>query len=83
MQRSYLITMCLLILHQIDAAYWQEWQLFHLSGGIQGFLLFNFAVLPVLLLSYEKTIRQHPKASVYAYFCAGLGCLLLPYTLVS
>ena len=75
MQRSYLITMCLLILHQIDAAYWQEWQLFQLPGGIQGFLLFNIAVLPVLLLGYEKVVCRHPKAILYAYFCASLGLL--------
>ena len=31
MERSYLITMCLFVLHQIDAAYWKEWEIFYLS----------------------------------------------------
>ena len=37
MERSYFVTMLALILHQIDAAYWQEWEMFFLPGGVQGF----------------------------------------------
>ena len=25
--------------HQVDAAYWREWSMFYLPGGIQGYLL--------------------------------------------
>jgi hypothetical protein len=65
--------MCLLILHQIDAAYWKEWEMFYLPGGIQGFLLFNIIIIPMVLLGYRSVIISGAKARKYSYFCAGLG----------
>ncbi|MBN2086322.1 MAG: hypothetical protein JW748_13970 [Anaerolineales bacterium] len=38
----YLVNVVLLILHEMDSAYWKEWELFHLPGGIGGFLLIHF-----------------------------------------
>ena len=33
--RLYLANTALLIAHEIDSAYWKEWELFHLPGGIR------------------------------------------------
>lgn len=41
MERCYFATMLALIVHQIDAAYWHEWEMFAVPGGTQGFLVFN------------------------------------------
>ena len=41
----YLINATLLIIHEIDSAYWKEWELFHLPGGVTGFLLLHFPLL--------------------------------------
>jgi hypothetical protein len=38
----YLVNTVLLILHEMDSAYWKEWELFHLPGGLAGFLLVHF-----------------------------------------
>jgi hypothetical protein len=38
----YLVNCVLLILHEMDSAYWKEWDLFRLPGGIGGFLLIHF-----------------------------------------
>jgi hypothetical protein len=38
----YLLNTVLLILHEMDSAYWKEWDLFRLPGGIGGFLLIHF-----------------------------------------
>ena len=38
----YLLNTVLLILHEMDSAYWKEWELFHLPGGIAAFLLLHF-----------------------------------------
>ena len=43
----YLINAVLLILHEIDSAYWKEWELFRLPGGVTSFLLVH---IPILLL---------------------------------
>ena len=67
--------MCLLIFHQIDAAYWKEWEMFNLPGGVQGFLLFNIILIPIVLLGYKSVIVNDPTARKYSYFCSGLGIL--------
>lgn len=75
LDNAYLTTLSLLIFHQIDAAYWQEWQMFHLPGGIQGYLVFNIAVLPFLLIGYANVIKGHKSGFLCSYICAGLGVL--------
>ena len=56
----YLINAVLLINHEIDSAYWKEWDLFGLPGGITGFLLIHFPLLFLILyglvLVYQLTI---------------------------
>lgn len=41
----YLINSILLINHEIDSAYWKEWELLKIPGGITGFLLVHFPLL--------------------------------------
>ena len=73
MTRSYFWTMLLLILHQIDAAYWHEWEMFHVPGGIQGFLVFNLAAIAVVLVGYRHVLLGTRRAPWYAGICAALG----------
>lgn len=75
MERSYLTTMSLLILHQIDAGYWKEWEMFYLPGGIQLFLFFNLLILPILFIGYKSIIISDENSVRYSMFCASLGCL--------
>ena len=79
MPRSYFWTMLFLILHQIDAAYWKEWEMFHLPGGVQGFLVFNLAAIAVVLAGYRHVLLATARATLYAGVCAALGvgtCLI-------
>jgi hypothetical protein len=46
-----------LILHEIDSAYWKEWELLHLPGGVTGFLLVHIPVLPFIL--YGLVLVSH------------------------
>jgi hypothetical protein len=54
-----LINSILLLNHEIDSAYWKEWELFKLPGGINGFLILHFPllffVLYGLVLVHEGT----------------------------
>ena len=43
----YLVNATLLIVHEIDSAYWKEWELFKLPGGIQ---FFNVIHIPLVFL---------------------------------
>lgn len=55
----YLVNSVLLINHEIDSAYWKEWDLFGLRGGITAFLILHlpllFLVLYGLILVFQKT----------------------------
>lgn len=54
----YLVNAILLINHEIDSAYWKEWNLFKLKMGISGFILIHFPLLFIVLygmvLVYEN-----------------------------
>jgi len=45
----YAVNATLLIVHEIDSAYWQEWELFKLPGGIAGFLLLHLPMVFIIL----------------------------------
>ena len=45
----YLANAILIINHEIDSAYWKEWDLFKLPGGISGFLIIHFPLLFLIL----------------------------------
>ena len=59
----YLSNAVLLIVHEIDSAYWKEWDLFKLPGGITGFLIIHFPL--VFLVLYGLTlVNQHSSAGL-------------------
>lgn len=45
----YLFNSVLLIIHEIDSAYWKEWDLFRLPGGAAGFLILHFPLIFLIL----------------------------------
>ncbi len=75
MDRWYTATLLSLIVHQIDAAYWHEWNMFRVPGGIQGFLFFNALAVGLLLHGYRQVILGAPQARHYALLCGGCGVL--------
>ena len=54
----YLINAVLLINHEIDSAFWKEWDLFKLKGGIAGFLVMHFPILFILLYGLVLVFQQ-------------------------
>jgi hypothetical protein len=71
----YLTNAVLLINHEIDSAYWEEWNLFHLPGGISGFLLLHFPLLAIVLYGLAAVARQQPSAVWFALLLAAGGIL--------
>ena len=45
----YFFNSVLLVTHEIDSAYWKEWELFRLPGGITGFLIIHIPLLMFIL----------------------------------
>ena len=66
----YLINAVLLINHEIDSAYWNEWDIFRLPGGITGFLLIHFPLLFIVL--YGLTLIE--KHSFFGFLFSLLLC---------
>lgn len=54
----YLINAVLIINHEIDSAYWREWELFKLPGDINGFLIIHFPVLFFILYGVILVYKQ-------------------------
>ncbi|UCC88916.1 MAG: hypothetical protein JSV81_06335 [Anaerolineales bacterium] len=66
----YLTNSVLLINHEIDSAYWQEWELFKLPGGITGFLIVHF---PALFLVFYGLVLVFQRAAAGLMFSLGLS----------
>jgi hypothetical protein len=68
----YIVNAVLLIDHEIESAYWREWELFGLPGGIQGFVFMHVPILFVLLFGVEELCRGTiPGLIISLIFAAG------------
>ena len=54
----YLFNAIFLIIHEIESAYWQEWELFKMKGGVTGFLIFHFPVLFIFMYGLILIFQQ-------------------------
>lgn len=50
----YLANATVLLCHQVDAAHWQEWELFGLPGGVQLFVLLNAPIVVAVMVGLER-----------------------------
>lgn len=53
----YMLNLALLPKHEIHSAYWHEWEMFHLPGGIQIFATLNLLLLLMFIVGLERVIR--------------------------
>ncbi|MEJ2738383.1 MAG: hypothetical protein P8105_00820 [Dehalococcoidia bacterium] len=54
----YLINGTLIITHEIDSAYWKEWELFRLPGRINFFLVLHIFLVFIILLGIVLLIKN-------------------------
>ena len=50
----YVGNIALLTTHQADAAYWHEWDVFGVPGGISFFLAFNFGAVALVAAGLDR-----------------------------
>ncbi len=80
----YLANSVLLINHEIDSAYWKEWELFKLPGGLTGFLLLHFPILALVLLGLILVYRHSWWGLIFSFalcFCGLFGFTVHTYFL--
>ena len=69
----YLINATLLLIHEIDSAYWKEWELFRLPGGITGFLIIHLPLVFLVLWGLVLLTRHSMTGVFFSLFLAGGG----------
>jgi hypothetical protein len=57
----FIINATLLILHEIESAYWKEWEILRLPGRITGFILIH---IPILLLMFYGLTEVAKRSSI-------------------
>jgi hypothetical protein len=71
--RLYVLTVTLLLAHQIDSAYWHEWELFGIPGGIQVFVLLNVLVTLPFLAGLVRTAKSPADGTSFALALSLVG----------
>ena len=81
----YTLNMALLATHEIDSAYWHEWKLFHLPGGVQLFLILNFILLSIVFYGFIKVVKWEPGARTFSLLlaCAGVFAFVIHMTFIA
>ena len=69
----YGLNLTLLATHQVDAAFWHEWDVFGVPGGSSFFLAFNFVAVALLVFGLVRVAENHPTGRTFAFVCAGIG----------
>ncbi len=64
--RLYFLNAILLIVHEIDSAYWKEWELFRLPGGLPAFLLLHFPILFFILYGLVLLSKNDPNSLIFS-----------------
>jgi hypothetical protein len=68
----YLVNSVVLINHEIDSAYWKEWDLFHLPGGITGFLILHIPLLFLVLYGLVQVFEKSSAGLIFSLLlCTG------------
>ncbi len=70
--RLYFCNAILLIMHEIDSAYWKKWELFHLPGGVEGFLVLHIPLLAAVLYGFIE-LSTMSNAGLVMAFILSLG----------
>ena len=75
LQWLFLANATVLITHQIDAAFWHEWELFLLPGGNQMNLLLNIPIIALVLYAHSRVVADVQKGLFFYKLLAALGFL--------
>jgi len=69
----YLANSVLLITHEIDSAYWQEWRMFGIPGGLNGFLILHLPLVFLLLYGVVLVFQQAFSGLIFSLLLSFAG----------
>lgn len=70
------LNLAIIITHQIDAAYWHEWDMFMMPGGVQLFNVLNLLIFLLLLPCYAAAIARRSSGFAGSLVIAGGSSLI-------
>ena len=77
LKRLYWINAALLSTHEVDSAYWKEWDLFHLPGGLPGFLLLHIPLFLLVLWGFDEIVCGRRRGLWFSLILAVSGIFAL------
>ncbi len=78
LNRLALLNLALVIGHQVDAAYWREWEMFGLPGDIQLFAVLNVLIFAGLLACLVPILARSPAGFYCSLAIATCSGAILP-----
>ena len=78
LDRVVALNLSLVMAHQVDAAYWKEWEMFGLPGGIQLFIVFNLAAFLFLLRFFSSVLLRQRNGLIGSFLIAALSGIVFP-----
>jgi chromate transport protein ChrA len=69
----YLANAVLLITHEIDSAYWQEWKMFGIPGGVNGFLILHLPLVFLVLYGLVLVFQQAFSGLIFSLLLSFAG----------
>ncbi len=75
LRRLYLVNAALLVVHEIDSAYWKEWELFRLPGGLGVFLALHVPLVIAVMWGYEQVTADSRAARWASMVLAVAGAM--------
>ena len=77
--KLYLANAAVLLVHQMDAAFWHEWTLFHLPGALAGYLLLNLPICAIVLYGYGTVVARRPTAVRFSWLLTASGLFAVAF----
>ncbi len=71
----YIVNAVFLINHEVDSAYWKEWNLIGLPGGITLFLLIHFPLFFLIIYGAVLIDRGAPSGLIYSLVVGLVGII--------
>ena len=70
-----MINATILIIHEIDSSYWEEWKLISPEdkNGINGFLLGHFPILIIILIGLVMVYDNKTSGIIFSFLLSGGG----------
>ena len=69
----YGFNLILLIIHEMDSAYWHEWKLFNLKGGIEGFLIIHIPMLAAFFYGFIEVFKMSLMGIIFSIILSIIG----------